>query len=186
MARFQDFARDRGLSENDEDTFLLYLTSRLKSGVAAKTIKGEASIIQERLPLLQVDPRIRRAALRGVERLADIPNAAKLPLLLKELQLLRYAIRDLPCLLTESESRHLRRRDWALYSLMFYGFLRVSEAVSLRWEHLILHWVDGAETFETAVGVTPARGSLKGLELRILVSKTDQAGEGQASRTPIS
>jgi hypothetical protein len=62
---------------------------------------------------------------------------------------------------------------------MFYGFLRVSEAVALKCEHVRLVWKVAGQEIKTKIDFCPPGGEPHAVQIHLLVSKTDQEGRGQ-------
>lgn len=159
--------------------FGMFVTWRVKEGIAESTIASEMSILQH-LPGVVAPPEQEIDRLRNaVKRLAEVPAAAKDPVTLAEIKSLQTATLGAAWRDDGTEDSHRRLRDWTFIYVAFVGMFRSGELLSLRWDQVAITWEGAGSSKELDVG---ERGPGRPAYVTFYLSTTKTKLDGAAVR----
>lgn len=177
---FTSLMQQLGVPRNSGSAVALYITWRVKNGLAEQTILGEISSLKRVPGVVMPEENELQDLTRAVKRLAENPGNAKDPIRLDEMVLLRRQL--LLGWKDDDELEHVRQlRNWAYFFLAFVGMLRANELLSLRWTDVSFGWKEASALHERDPGVASG-GALVHATLKIVASKTDVEARGQTVR----
>lgn len=174
--RVLEMLRQLGLPQDCQAAFGLFGTMGVKDNLAASTLTSQIALLR-RIPWLVQPPESELIRLRrAVERMAQIPRNAKLPLLPDIVERLRLVLVGANWPDDGSDASHRALRTWTFILVAFVGLFRSCELLGLTWDYVTFRWRVGQRVCESTAADVPSNATLLSVAFDLDETKTQREG----------